>query len=185
MPLLPPLGIVLALGLSRIPGRWPRAVAIATVAAFALLQFATLSSDAVASRLSYPSWPMGNDETDQEQPAVSLFARGYSSSSRPAPHRSRLLVVPTSCNMSRITATTTLPAWASWSTPSRSTPSRSSTWSTLTITDVQIPGSGSAGPRQQPLCPAVRRRLPAADRPVACLRPAARGPRDAGTAARH
>jgi len=78
MPLLPPLGIVLALGLSRIPGRWPRAVAIAAVAAFALLQFAILSSDAVASRLSYPSWPMGNDETDQEQPAVSLFARGYS-----------------------------------------------------------------------------------------------------------
>ena len=78
MPLLPPLGIVLALGLSRIPGRWPRAAAVAAVAAFALLQFATLSSDAVASRLSYPSWQMGNDETDQEQPAVSLFARGYS-----------------------------------------------------------------------------------------------------------
>jgi 4-amino-4-deoxy-L-arabinose transferase-like glycosyltransferase len=78
MPLLPPLGIILALGLSRIPGRRLRAVAIAAVAAFALLQFAALSSDTVARYLSYPSWQMGDDETDQEQPAVSFFARGYS-----------------------------------------------------------------------------------------------------------
>ncbi len=78
MPLLPPLGIALALGLSRIPGRWLRTVAIVAVAAFALLQFATLSSDTVARSLSYPSWHMGEEETDQEQPVASFFARGYS-----------------------------------------------------------------------------------------------------------
>lgn len=78
MPLLPPLGIALALGLSRIPGRWLRTVAIAAVAAFAILQFATLSFDTVARQMSYPLWQMGEEETEQGQAAVSPFARGYS-----------------------------------------------------------------------------------------------------------
>jgi len=51
---------------------------IAAVAAFALIQFAALSVDAVARQLSYPLWQMGEEETEQGQATFSPFARGYS-----------------------------------------------------------------------------------------------------------
>jgi len=47
MPLLPPLGIAVALGLSRVRPRWLRATLVGAVAAMMLIQFVALSFDAL------------------------------------------------------------------------------------------------------------------------------------------